>query len=124
MFLSSRARVVLAKEKGVPAEDVLRLVHPKMYLQVLKDVQASFAPQAAYEGLEFVRMMSAKWESPTRPAFLWKRQLSASNVGKEVSDRAAGVIKSVVGVVDTLKDSCRTAVFQRKVLPSASVRCM
>ena len=114
MFLSSRARVVLAKEKGVPAEDVLRLAHPKMYLQVLKDAQASFASQAAYEGLEFVRMMSAKWEGPTHPAFLWKRQLSASNVGKEVSDRATGVIKSLVDVVDTIKDSRRKAVFPTK----------
>ena len=69
MFLSNRARVVCAKEEGVPAEDVLRLVRPTNYVQVLEDVEASFASQAAYESLAFVRMMSDKWEGPTHPAF-------------------------------------------------------
>ena len=116
MFLRSRARIVLAREKGVPAEDAIRVVRPKQYVQVLEDVKASFASQAAYEGLEFVRMMSDKWVGPTHPAFAWKRSLSAPNDGKEVSDRATGVIKSAVDVVGAIKDSCRKAVFGREVL--------
>ena len=104
MFLSHRARVVCAKEKGVPAEDVLRSVHPKNYAKVLGDVKKTCSSKAADEGLAFVRMMSDKWNGPARPAFSWKSEASANNAGPQVSDRATGVIKSVVDFVDTIKD--------------------
>ena len=123
MFLSNRARIVCAKEQGVPAEDVLRLAHPKNYVKVLEDVKKGFSSKAADEGLTFARMMSSKWEGPVRPAFGWKRELSATHDGQQVSDRATGVIKSVVGVIDTIKDSCRKAAFGRKLL-SFRVRAM
>ena len=116
MFLSNRARIACAKESGVPAEDVLRLVHPKDYVKVLEDVQKSFASQAAFEGLEFVRMMSSKWQEAVHPTFAWKRKLSLTNDGQVVSDRASGVLKTVVDVIDTMKEACRKAVFGRKVL--------
>ena len=116
MFLSHRALVVSAKEQGVPAEDVLRLAHPKEYVKVLEDAKNAFSPKAAYEGLAFVRMMSSHWEGPVRPTFSWQREVSASNAGPHVSTRAAGVIKSVKDVVDTIKDTCRQAVFGKKVL--------
>ena len=109
MFLPNRARIVCAKEQGVPAEDA-------NYVQVLEDVKESFASQAAREGLAFVRMMSNKWEGPAHPAFAWKRGLSAPNDGQQVSDRATGVIESAVDVIDAIKESCRKAVFGRKIL--------
>ena len=84
MFLSRRARVVCAKEKGVPAEDVLRLAHPKNYVKVLGDVKKAYSSKAADEGLAFIRMMSSKWEGPAHPAFGWKRELSANRAGQQV----------------------------------------
>ena len=116
MFLSHRARVVSAKENGVPAEDVLRLVHPKEYVPVLEYVKTAFASKAADEGIAFVRMMSKHWKGPVHPAFTWKKKVSSSNDGPPVSTRAAGVIKSVKDVVDTIKDECREAVFGKKIL--------
>ena len=118
MLLSRRARVVCAKEKNVPAEDVLRFARPKNYVKVLDDVKKAFSSQAATEGLACVRMMSDKWEGPARPAFSWKRVVSANNAGPKVSDRAAGAIKRAADVVDTIKDSCRRAAFGGKVLTS------
>ena len=123
MFLSHRARVISAKEKGVPAEDVLRLVHPKEYVKVLDDVKSAFSSKAADEGLAFVRMMSSRWEGPAHPTFAWQQKVSTSNEGTSVSTRAAGVIKSVKDVVGAIKDSCRTAVFGKKVL-AFQVRAM
>ena len=111
MFLSHRARVVSAKENGVPAEDVLRLVHPKEYVKVLECVKAAFSSKAADEGLAFVRMMGNHWKGPAHPAFAWQHEVSSSNDGPRVSTRATGVIKSAKDVVDTIKDTCRTAVF-------------
>ena len=116
MFLSHRARVVSAKENGVPAEDVLRLVRPREYVPVLAYVKAAFASKAADEGIAFVRMMSNHWKGPVHPAFTWQHEVSSSNDGPRVSTRAAGVIKSVKDVVDTIKDECREAVFGKKVL--------
>ena len=116
MPLSHRARVASAKEQGVPAEDVLRFAHPKEYVKVLEAVKSAFSPQAATEGLAFVRMMSDSWKGPAHPTFSWKRKVSEDRPGPHVSDRAAGVIKSVKDVVDTIKDTCRQAVFGRKVL--------
>ena len=116
MFLSHRARVVSAKEDGVPAEDVLRLVHPKEYVPVLAHVKAAFASKAADEGIAFVRMMSNRWKGPVHPAFTWQNDVMSSNNGPRVSTRAAGVIKSVKDVMDTIKDDCREAVFGKKVL--------
>ena len=116
MFLSRRARVISAKEKGVPAEDVLRLAHPMGYVKVLDDVKSAFSSKAADEGLAFVRMMSSRWEGPAHPAFAWQQEVSTSNKGPRVSTRAAGVIKNAKDVVDTIKDTCRSAVFGKKVL--------
>ena len=115
MFLSPRARVVRAQE-GVPAEDVLRIVHPKNYIEVLGDAQQAFSSKPADEGIAFVKMVGDKWKCPARPAFRRKRDVSANNPGLRASDRAAGVIAGVVDVVDTIKDSRRQAVFGRKVL--------
>ena len=89
MFLSHRARVVSAKENGVPAEDVLRLVHPKEYVKILEHVKAAFSSKAADEGLAFVRMMSNHWKGPVHPAFTWQHEVSSSNDGPRVSTRAA-----------------------------------
>ena len=105
-----------AKEQGVPAEHVLRFVHPKNYVKVLGDVKNAYSSKAADEGLAFVRIMSSKWKGPVHPAFARKREVSASSAGPQLSDRATGVIKSVVGVVDTIKASRRKAAFGRKAL--------
>ena len=117
MFLSYRALVVCAKEKGVPAEDVLRFARPKNFVKLLDDVKKACSSKAADEGLAFFRMMSNKWKGPVRPALSWKREVSANNAGPPVSDRATGVIKSAVDVVDAIKDSRREAVFGREALP-------
>ena len=116
MFLSHRARVVRAQDKGGPAEDVLRIDHPKNYIKVSGDAKQTFSSKAADEGIAFVKMASDQWKGPARPAFRWKRDVSVNNTGPRVSDRATGVIASVVDVVDAIKDSRRQAVFGRKVL--------
>ena len=123
MFLSHRARVVCAKEQGVPAEDVLRFAHPKNYVKVLGDVAKAFSSKAADEGLAFLRMMTNKWKGPVHPAFSWKREVSVNNAGPPASDRATGAIKSVVDVVGAIKDSRREAVFGGEAL-SFRVRAM
>ena len=116
MFLSHRARVARAQEEGVPAEDVLRIVRPKNYVEVLGDVEQAFSSKAAAAGTAFVKMMSDKWNGPARPAFRWKRDVSENNSGPRVSGRAAGVLAGVAAVVGAIKDSRRQAVFGGKVL--------
>ena len=116
MFLSRRVRALRAQEKGAPAEDVLRIVHPINYVKVLDQVRQAFSSEAANEGIAFVKMMSDKWEGPVRPAFRWKRTVSEDNPGSRASDRATGVLAGAADIVDTIKDSRRQAAFGRKVL--------
>ena len=116
MFLLHRARVVRAQEEGAPAEDVLRIVRPMNYVEVLDEMRQAFSSQAANKGIAFVKMMSNKWRGPVHPAFRWKRAVSEDNPGPRVSGRATGVLAGAADVVDSIKDSRRRAVFGRKVL--------
>ena len=68
MSLSYRARVIDAASRGVPAEDVLRFVHPAHYLQVLKPTHEAYLSQAASDGLDFVKMLPLRSPTPARPA--------------------------------------------------------
>ena len=58
MSLPHRARVIRAKEEGLPAACVLRFVSPSEYLPVLKRVRAAFDVQGPKDGVEFARSLS------------------------------------------------------------------
>ena len=73
MSLSHCARVLGASLKGAPAEDVLRLAHPPQYLHVLKSAYDAYSPQAAYDGLEFVNLLSLQSPDICRAAAAWRR---------------------------------------------------
>ena len=109
MALSYRARVARAVQNGVPAEDVLRLVRPKQYLPVLRDVLDAYSPKAANDGLDFVKMMCRQPQCPVQPASRWKRTVAAGEASPHVSDRAAGALEEVVDAMGRIKAGCRNA---------------
>ena len=76
MALSYRARVARAAQDGVPAEDVLRLVRPKQYVPVLRDVLNAYSPKAANDGLDFVKTMRRESKYHVQPANRWKRAVA------------------------------------------------
>ena len=105
---------------------MLRLVHPAQYLPALKFAHETYSPQAARDGMEFVKTRDGMefemaWcpcleANPVRPASRWKR--SGRKEGAEsppLSDRAAGVLGEVVKVMGRVKPVCRRAVLGRRV---------
>ena len=100
MSASYRARVLGAAYRGVPAEDVLRLVHPSQYLRVLKHAFDAYSPQAATDGLEFVTVLPHKSKGPARPAAAWRREIRrGQESSKMLSERATGTLREIAKVV-------------------------
>ena len=113
MSSSYRARVIDATARGVPAEDVLRLVRPGQYSEVLK----SIPPQAATDGLDFVKTLPQKPSTQARPAACWRRAiLPAGPKSDKLPERAAGRLQEVVNVMEKAKPNCRAAAFSRRML--------
>ena len=116
MSLSFRARVINATQRGAPAGDVLRLVHPAHFLLALKSAREAFLSQAARGGMEFVKALCLE-TNPARPAPRRKRPTRPK--GEEsppAADRAAGALEEVVRVTGHVEAHCCRAVFGRRVM--------
>ena len=108
MTLSYCTRVLGATDKGVPAEDVLRLVHPAHYLRVFKSAFDAYSPQAANNRLEFVNMLPLKSPDIVRPAATWRREARRGQEGsKMLSERATGVLQEIAKVLENARSDCR-----------------
>ena len=71
--LSYCARVIRAKEEGIPAVDVLRFVSPSEEIPAPEKVRDAFNSRGPEYGLELIREQtgfgaSTSWECPTSPA--------------------------------------------------------
>ena len=100
MSSSHRARAIDAAMRGVPPEDVLRLVHPAHYLPSLKCMRDAYSTQAAYDGLELVKTLSLQPRNPVRPAPHWRRAVRREGAGPQaLSGRATGELEAVVKVM-------------------------
>ena len=64
MSTSKRARILVAKQDGLPAEDLLRFVQPRAYLPALRMAPQAYSAKAANDGLEFVNILSGKSGAP------------------------------------------------------------
>ena len=112
MTLSYRARALGSADKGVPADDVLRLVHPARHLQVLKSAFDAYSSQAANDGLEFVNMLPLKSPDVVCPAAAWRREAHRGQKGsKMTSERGAGALQEIAEVMENARTVCRRAVF-------------
>ena len=101
MSLSYRARAIDATTRRVPAEDVIRLVRPAQNLQVLQPTYEARSPQAAYGGLEFVKMLPLRPSNPVRPASRWRRESLPEGVEPEkLPERATGMLEEVANVME------------------------
>ena len=116
MSMAFRARGIDATQRGVPAEDVLRLAHPAHYWPALKPSREACSSQAAQGGVEFVKALCLE-TNPVRPASRRKRPIRPK--GEEsppAPDRAAGALEEVVEVMDHVEPVFRRAVFGRRVM--------
>ena len=114
--MSYRARTIDAAASGAPPEDVLRLAHPAHYLPVLTCTHDAYSPQAANDGMEFVKMLSALSKNPWRPAPHWRCAVRRDGQGpKALPERATGTLAEVAEVMGKVKADCRRAVFGRGV---------
>ena len=116
MSLSFRARVIDATHCGVPSGDVIRWARPVHFIPALKFARDAYSPQAARDGMEFVRTLHLR-ANTARPASRWKRSVRKGGAGSPLlSDRAAGVSEEVARVMGDVKVDCRRAVFGRHVM--------
>ena len=109
MPLSYRARALDATTKGVPAEDVLRLVRPAQYMFVLNRAYDAYSSKAARDALEFVDMLSREKPDGRRQADVWRRTVfQGADKADMLSDRAIGMLQEVANVMEKVRPNTQT----------------
>ena len=99
MYLFRCARILNAKAKGSPAEDVLPFAQPKYHLPALGEAVNAYNSRAAPGGLGFVDIFCGKSDIPRATASWKSRAHPAGSPDPPVSDRAAGVLEEVLKAV-------------------------
>ena len=112
MSLSFCARAIEASAGGVPAEDVLRLVHPSLYMSELQSASDAYSSKAAGDGMEFTNMLSLHAPAGPRPAAAWGREIHCNQEGSDMlSGRATCMLQEVAKVTRNVCPDYRRMVF-------------
>ena len=113
-FLPKMCSAMCARRRCAPAEDV----RPPQYLPLLKSAHEAYSPQAAFDGMEFVKLLPFQSPHAVSPAAAWRRELRREGDGSELlPERATGMLEEIANVMDKVKADCRRAVFGRRLLP-------
>ena len=113
--MSQRARILKAKEKGSPAENVLRFVQPRYFSPVLCEAANAYDPQSARGGVEFAGVFCGKSDKPRAMAPWKSRVRPAGSPDPPASDRAAGELGGVLKAAEGFGPVHRAAAFKRRI---------